>query len=151
MPKTKTKVIFLQDIPGSARKYEVKEVLSGYFRNHLLPRGLAVIATKEALAELEEKRKTAEEDREARIKENEKKASEIAKLTLELAVKAGEDGQVFSSVTKENIEKALAEKGFEGVSAEVDKPIRELGERKIKVFFKDGISTDLKLKVVPEK
>ena len=52
------RVIFLEDIPHVARTGEVKEVKSGYARNHLLPKKLAVAATSQEMSRLESIRRT---------------------------------------------------------------------------------------------
>lgn len=147
MPKTKIKVIFTQDVPGQARKFEAKEVATGYFRNFLLPRGLASVATEDHLESLKDKQAQIEADRSAKIEKANKQKQDLEDLVLNLSVKSGDEGEVYSSISKEDIEKVLKEKGFEDFTVDLDKPIREIGEDSVKVIFSEGISGEVRIKV----
>lgn len=103
-------VLLLEDIPKLGQRGEIKKVKPGYFK-YLLSQGKVALATKE---EIEGRLKpflleTKLKEREDRVKELKE---ELEKIELEFEIKVGKLGQVFSSVTKEKILKALEEKGI---------------------------------------
>lgn len=103
------KVIFLQDVKGSGKKGEMKEVSDGYARNFLFKRKLAVEANKANRNEYEQKQEAnrinAQREEEEAIALKEK----IDALQIEIASKAGEGGRLFGSITSQNIADALKE------------------------------------------
>ena len=103
------KVILLADIKGVGKKGAVINAAEGYARNFLLPRKLGVEATKSNMNELE-LRQRAER---GRVLKDLESAQEMAKLlneiTVTVAVKAGENGRLFGSVTNREIAQALYE------------------------------------------
>ena len=97
------KVIFLQDVKGSGKKGEVKEVASGYAQNFLIKKGLAKEANEQNLAELKgQKRKKEKEAQEELVQANILKKT-LEDLTVELKTKSGEGGRLFGSVTSKQI------------------------------------------------
>lgn len=143
--KKKIKVIFIKDVPGTAYKYDVKDVSLGYFRNYLAPQGLAKVATNEALADLEKKRAQIEEEKKKRIEEFKQKAAQLEGMVLEFKERA-EEGKLFGSVSNYDVEKALQEKGFEGITVSME-PIKQVGEYEAEVNFGEGIKASIKVKV----
>ena len=142
------KVILLEDVKKVGRKFDVREVSDGYARNLLFPNGLAESATPSALKELEKKR--AEIDKEDR--ELMKRLEEISRMlkdrNLEFPVKTGANGEIFGSVTKEMILKGLRDTGLirtERVEIKLERPLKELGEHKVEVHLKKGITAELKV------
>ena len=103
------KVIFLQDVKGSGKKGELKEVSDGYARNMLLKKGLAVEATPENLNKLEGQKASAQHKIDV-----EKAAAQENKTKLDgnkvvIKAKAGTGGRLFGSVTAANVAQAVAE------------------------------------------
>ena len=103
------KVIFLTDVKGQGKKGEMKEVSEGYGRNYLLPRKLAVEATKDNLNTLRIKEKA----KQAAIAAEKAKAIENAKqlesVVVKVAARAGAAGKLFGAVTSQEISDALKE------------------------------------------
>ena len=101
------KVVFLEEVEGSGRIGEVRNVANGYARNYLLPRKLAVAATDhniriaQARAEVEAKRQ-AGLDADAEVL-----AKRLTGLTITIEVKVGEQGRLYGSVTNRDISEAL--------------------------------------------
>lgn len=97
------KVIYLQDVKGSGKKGEVKNVADGYARNLLFPKGLAIEANAKNLSELAGKNSSAAH----KIDVEKQKANEIAKLiggkTVKAIAKAGSGGRLFGAVTAQNV------------------------------------------------
>ena len=95
------KVIFQQDVRGQGKKGELKEVSEGYARNYLIPRNLAMEATRDnlnALA-LKEKAKKAQEAREKA--EAEAAAARLKDVVVTLRARAGANGRLFGAVTSQ--------------------------------------------------
>ncbi len=141
------KVFFTQDVKGVGRKGEIKDVSDGYAKNFLIPRRLAAYATNAVIKESEDKTFAKEE----RLS-HEKKAAEdfFAKTTetpLIFHIKTGKNGEIFGSITTNDIEKAiagkLAEHGMK-FKANLEKPIRSLGEQEIEIVFSSGIKGKIK-------
>lgn len=103
------KVILTQDVPNQGKKGALINVSDGYARNYLLPRGLAIEATKKAIADLKAKEDAAVR-RAALEKQN---AAETAEKLLGVAVKivksGSDDGRLYGSVTTMEIAEALKE------------------------------------------
>jgi large subunit ribosomal protein L9 len=106
------KVILLEDVKSLGRKGDVVEVAEGYGRNYLLPRKLAVEASKGALASLNEQKK-AQAKREA---EERAAAEALAKLLeskpVNVTAKAGGNGKLFGAITNAQIAEAI-ERSFD--------------------------------------
>lgn len=98
------KVILLQDIKNVGKKDEIINANDGYARNFLFPKNLALEATKDNLLKLQAKKDSKAHKKNLEIEEFKKQAEIINKLTLEIKVKAGENGKIFGrSNTKRNI------------------------------------------------
>lgn len=97
------KVIYLQDVKGSGKKGEVKNVADGYARNMLFPKGLAIEANAKNMSELAGKNASAAH----KIDVEKQKANEIADTisgkTVKAIAKAGAGGRLFGAVTAQNI------------------------------------------------
>ena len=140
------RVIFLKDVKNVGKKLDVKNVSDGYARNFLLPQGLAKIATEEAVKNLETQKI-------ASVKEDEKIKNELIALAknlenkeFEFKVKTGEKGEVFGSVTKNDIEKSISVS--RSIEALLDKPIKKLGEHRVEINLGKGVKVNLKIKVI---
>jgi len=149
MAKKKIKIILLKDVPGLGHKFEITEVALGYFRNYLTPNNMAEIVTDKVLARLEEERKKAEEEKRKRIAENKKRAEELKNQTLTFPIKVGDKGQVYGSITEDDIVEKLIKEGYENISVNLSHPLKELGESQVCVDFSDGVK--VLIKVVLEK
>lgn len=143
------KIILLQDIKGLGKKYDVKQVKDGYARNFLLPRKLAKIATAQAIKELErQKIKLEQQEREIKAK-LEKLAADLKNQEFKFNIKTGKKGEIFGSLSKENIKESLIEKG---IKAEVllDKSLKTLGEHQVSINLDMGVETKIKVVLEPE-
>ncbi len=144
------KVIFLQDVKGVGRRHDIKDVSDGYARNFLFPNGFAKQATADALKEADHLKKKLNEDEIVFKKHVEGLLRAIKDRTIEFNIKADKSGAVFGSVTKEMILGAIRDTGLitkERVEIDLERPIKELGEKKIKIRFKNGAEGELKIAV----
>jgi large subunit ribosomal protein L9 len=147
------KVILLRDAPNTGRKYDVKDVSSGFARNFLIPKGLAIVADAESLKNLENKKRLDAEKAEAELKETEKIASKLDGTEVEIKVKAGEEGQLFESINKQKISERLKEMGFNVSKDQVDlkSPIKETGEFPIKLKLDHNLEAEIKIIISKEE
>lgn len=131
---------------------DVVRVRRGYARNYLLPRGLAVVASRGNVRQIEHE-KAIQAQRIAKLREaQEAIAAELEKVTIMVAKEAGADGKLFGSVTSNDVLDGLAAKGVE---IEVDKkklvmpdqPIKDVGSYEVGVKLLYGLTATIKLEV----
>lgn len=148
------KVIFNSDVKGQGKKGEMKDVSDGYARNFLLPRGLAVEATKDNLnaMKLKEKAKAKQMEKDkALAREN---ASKLENIIVKIPAKAGSGGRLFGAITSKEISEAL--EAQHGIQIEKNKivqsePIKSYGSFEVKCKFGYEISGSIHVLVVEEK
>lgn len=147
------KVIFLKDILPTAMAGDVKEVKTGFARNYLIPKGIAVLATKSTMDQVTKLQKEAQERRLVESKKWEEKAKSLKEKTLTITVQTGPTGRLYGSVTNT----LVADKIEEETGIQLDRrnirfpdPIRMIGNYKVPVKLYEGISIDLGLKVVSD-
>lgn len=144
------KVILNQDIPKIGRKYETYNVADGFARNYLLPRKLAEIATKSALARVALVKSIHDEQLQLAETELMKQLEKLSKAELTVKEKANEQGHLFAGIRVEELQKLIKEQvGIEipVVYINLPKPIKETGEHVIKIVVQDK-KTTIKLNVV---
>jgi large subunit ribosomal protein L9 len=129
------KVLLLKDVYKLGRAGDVKKVADGYGRNFLLPQGMAVLATAEALKSAERIREKANVQRAIVNQEMDTVGKQIAGLTLTFPARASETGKLYGSVTTQMIADAIkAKSGVEIARRQIDsQPLRMLGEYKVYV------------------
>jgi large subunit ribosomal protein L9 len=144
------KVILTQEIEKLGGAHEVVEVAEGYARNFLVPRALAVPATKSALANLENMKKVGIR-REARLRgAAEEQAKQFEGKTLVIDAKTGEGGRLFGSVTPADVATALkAQLGIEvnRKQVQLDESIRSAGEYLVPVALHREVRPEIKIQV----
>ncbi|MEX0755239.1 MAG: 50S ribosomal protein L9 [Actinomycetota bacterium] len=131
-----TKVVLQKQVDKLGSPGDVVDVADGYARNYLLPRGLAVRATK-GMVRHQDSLKRAHEVRVVKQKgEFESIASMLAGTPVKVKARAGDEGKLFGSVTADNIADALRaqlEVDVDKRSVHLDEPIRSLGTHEVKV------------------
>jgi large subunit ribosomal protein L9 len=147
---TNVKVLLETDVENLGTGGEVVRVRSGYARNFLLPRGLAVIATPGSLKRVDELKRAAGVRKQAELAQAEQLAKKISdvKVTIERAV--GAEGKMYGSVTARDIEEAYAKAGvtIDKRRMELKDPLKELGSFEVKLKLAASLSTTLKVDVV---
>ncbi len=101
------KVILLQDIQRVGSKGDILEVSEGYARNFLLPRKLAIEATRGHMKELEQKKAAEVQKKNQMAEEARSLAGRLEALKVRITTKAGEGGRLFGSITSKDITEAL--------------------------------------------
>jgi len=140
------KIVLRDDVENLGRKGDVVDVADGYARNFLVPRGLAMKATKGVVQQAEAMRRNraAKEvrDRDAA----QANAAAIAGMRLEITARAGDGGKLFGSVTAADVAEALlAQKAVEVDRRKVglDEPIKEIGETEVEVRLHPDVTATL--------
>lgn len=147
------RVILLQDIENLGKKYEIKDVKNGYARNFLIPKGLAKIATEQAIKRAETQKEAAVKKAEEELKKVQQLASQIDGLELVIPVKIGKEEQLFEKITSQKVSEKLADLGFEIKKEQIDlvEAIKELGEFPVKVNLKHNLEAEIKVIITEEK
>jgi large subunit ribosomal protein L9 len=146
-------VILREEVENLGSRGQVVKVKTGYARNFLLPRRLAVAAT-EANKKIVEQERTAWLKREAKVAAE---AQELGKLLEPLVLifrqKAGENDHLFGSVTAKDIAEALSAQKFELDRKKIllEEPIRVLGEFKVPVKLHRDVTATVTVKVEKEE
>lgn len=143
------KVLLIKDVYKLGRAGDVKKVADGYGRNFLLPQKLAVLATPGAMKTAEKIRSQAEIQRAALNTELTDLADHINGVTLSFAVKAGETGKLYGSITTQDVATGIQEQTrYEVKRQQIDmQPIRELGEYKAHVRLTIDLMPEVKIVV----
>jgi len=147
------KVILLQDVKGTGKKGDVVEVSDGHGRNYLIPRGLAVEATKANLNKLKLEMEAKRKKEERELAEAKDLAKKLSEITLTFKGKAGEGGKLFGSITSKDIAEELKKKHNIDIDKRkivLDAPIKELGVRELEVKVYPEVAGKIKVNVVPE-
>jgi large subunit ribosomal protein L9 len=147
------KIVLREDVDSLGRKGDLLEVADGYARNYLVPRGLAMQATKGVVAQADSMRRSREA-KEARDREAAQAlAAQLGSRTIEVKARAGEGGKLFGSVTAGDVADAvIAQTGIEIDRRKVmlDEPIRELGDAQVQVRLPAEVVVAVAVVVVPE-
>jgi large subunit ribosomal protein L9 len=145
-------IILQEDVEKVGTRGQVVEVAEGYARNFLLPRKLALEATPGNMKRLEKMRATFAK-REATERDSAQKLAELlAGVAITLARKAGENDQLFGSVTSTDVAEALAAQGYniDKRKIQLDEPIKLVGEYQIRVKLYHDVTASVKLAVQRE-
>ncbi len=146
------KVILLQDVKNIGKRDDIVSVSDGYARNFLFPKKLAMEAKTGAMKEVERKR-AAEAAREAEKREEaNEKAKQLKNKGVTLAVKCGEKGRLYGSVTTAEIADELDKQygiRIDKKKIELSEPIKQVGDVTMSVWLYSGITTQMTVHVVP--
>jgi len=144
------KVILLSDIKGVGKKDQIINANDGYARNYLFPKKLAVEATAGNLGNLKAKQESNQYRKDVQKEEAIKLVAKLKEMTLEIKVKAGENGKIFGGVTA----KEIAENLKAQYQIEIDKKkinlsetIKTLGAITVDIKLYEGVIGKLKVQV----
>jgi large subunit ribosomal protein L9 len=145
-------VILQEDIEKLGARGQVVEVASGFARNYLLPHKLALEASSANLKRLEKIRATLAKRTSTEKETAEQQAALLNNVTVRLTRKAGENDQLFGSVTSADLAEALAAQGFtiDRRRIALDEPIKILGESAVTVKLVHGVTAQFKVVVERE-
>lgn len=131
------KIILLQSVQKIGKKFDIKNVSDGYALNYLFPKGLAEKATPQKIEQLELKKKQSDDDQKVQDDLLLKEAEKLNGKTVELKVKANEQGHLFEGIHKDVIVEALGGK-FNEDQIVLENPIKEVGEFTIPLTIGDN-------------
>jgi large subunit ribosomal protein L9 len=146
------KVVFLQNVEGSGRIGEIKEVADGFARNFLLPRRLAAPVTPDAIKRAEA-RAVAEARRQAELDEQARTLAEKLTAPIVITVRAGEQGRLYGSVTAGDIAEEASKLAGEEVDRHLlalEEPIKEVGTYEIALRLTHNVEATMTVEVVGE-
>jgi large subunit ribosomal protein L9 len=147
------KVILTEEVPSLGAPGRVVEVATGYARNYLLPRKLAVQATTGNVKQLEHHRRTIEARQKKLAQGAEAVGARISAVPITIAVRAGEAGRLYGSITSADIAAELKrafDMEVDKRKIEIPEPIKVLGEHTVKVQLHRDVQVLLPVVVVAE-
>ncbi len=145
-------VILREDVEKLGARGQMVKVASGYARNYLLPRKLAVAAT-------ESNKKIVEQERQAHLRRDAKEVADatdlgkmMANLSVTISQKAGENEQLFGSVTTKDIADLLEKQGYtiERRKIILAEPIKTLGEFRVPLRLHRDVTAEITVHVTKE-
>ena len=145
-------VILREHVDNLGRRGDVVKVADGYARNYLLPRKLALIVTDANKRQIDRERKLADLRDAEEKQQAEAIAERLGQVEIEIARRVGENDMLYGSVTSADIAHALAAKGFQIDKRKISlhDPLKALGEVSVPVKVHRDVTTQVKVKVVPE-
>ncbi len=147
------RIILQENVEKLGSRGEVVEVADGFARNYLLPRELAIPATQANLKRLEKIRASLSR-RDATEKESAQQlAQSLASVSLAISRKAGENDQLFGSVTSADIAAALEAQGFkiDKRRIQLEDPIKLIGEYTVPVRLLHDVAATVRLAVTRQE
>lgn len=140
------KVILQSDVKDLGKVGEMVNVATGYARNFLFPRRLAVEATEKRAKEFLHNQKVAEIKKKKAEAARKDQLEKLKGLTLTFKVTAGESDKMFGSLTSKDVSDELETKGFIVDKRDIAfEPIKSLGQYSAKVSFGKGLETEITL------
>lgn len=146
MPKTE--VILIHNVVGLGGESDQVKVSTGYARNFLVPHGLAIPLSQGNKRRLEVLRNRRAEREAKDLNSMTELGKSLTKVTLTIAMKTGEDGKMFGSVTAGTIVDAIKtqlEVSLDKKKIHIEKPIHALGEYEIGLHLHHEVKTSFKL------
>jgi large subunit ribosomal protein L9 len=145
------KIILSEDVDKIGQRGDVVSVADGFARNYLVPKGLAMVASKGALKQAEMmQRARAEKEAKAR-EEATARAEKLQAQPVYISARAGEDGRLFGSVTKSDVARGLADQLGEEVDRHaitLEDPIRTLGSHHVEIPLDAGVNATITVEVI---
>lgn len=147
------KVILRKDVENLGEMGDVVTVKDGFARNYLIPREMAYFASEGAVKRLEVEKKQYEKRLALEKVKAEDIASKIADVQVSVAMKVGEEGRLYGSVTPQMIAQELSLRGydFDKRSIVIEEPIKTLGVFDVKLKLHPEVVSTLKVWVISEE
>jgi large subunit ribosomal protein L9 len=147
-------VILLEKVVNLGGLGDVVKVREGFARNFLIPQGKAKRATRENLAEFEQRRAELEKAQSDQLSVAQEKAAKLEGLMVQITQKAGVDGKLFGSVTNADISDALKNQGFDIPKAAIrmpQGPLKNVGDHPLKVALHADVVVNITVSVLGEQ
>lgn len=147
-----SEVLLLEPVPNVGGEGEKVRVKAGYARNFLVPRKLAIPATRANMRQVEalQQRRAAREAKE--LEEAQTRMSQLQRLSLAIVVKTGEGGKMFGAVTGPDLIAKIAENGIELDRREVQlpAPIKTIGDHSVAIKLHPEVEGEIRFEVLSE-
>ena len=147
-------VILLEKVANLGALGDVVKVRDGFARNFLIPQGKAKRATRENLAEFEQRRSELEKAQADQLTAAQEKAAKLEGLTVQVTQKAGVDGKLFGSVTNADVSEALSAQGFDVPKAAIrmpQGPLKNVGDHQLKIALHTDLVVTITVSVLGEQ
>jgi large subunit ribosomal protein L9 len=147
-------VILLEKVANLGGLGDVVKVRDGFARNFLIPHGKAKRATRENLAEFEQRRTELEKAQADQFSAAQERASRLDGLMVQITQKAGVDGKLFGSVTNADISEALKKQGFDIPKSGIrmpQGPLKNVGDHPLKVSLHADVVVGITVSVLGEQ
>lgn len=143
-------VILTKHVSSLGTAGDVVRVRPGYARNYLLPRGIALVATRNNMAQLEHQKRRIAAEQEKLKEEYQRLAKAVEGASVSIELKKGDGDRLFGSVTAKDIASSLqAQKiDVDRRTVELSEPIRTEGEHEVEIRFSADVKANLKVTVV---
>ena len=148
------KVILEQDLKGKGKKGDLVNVNDGYARNYLIPKGIAVEATKSNIAVMESQKEAKNYKKAKELESAKKLAEKLEKITVTIKAKAGDTGKLFGSITGKDIAEQLKSQHKITVDKrkiELGEPINTLGNVNVQVRLYPEVTAVLNVIISKEE
>ena len=147
-----TNVLLREDVEDLGGRGEIVKVRSGYARNYLLPQGLATLATKGNIKQVEQERAALLRKASNERATAEAQAQQMGDIALRFERRAGENGALFGSVTSMDIAEGLRAKGYEIDRRKIAlrEAIKETGSFTVPVKLHRDVTLQVPVTVVAE-
>ena len=147
------RVILRENLDNLGKAGEVVTVKTGYGRNYLLPKGLAVPATEKDEARLQHEQRAITARVAKLAKELQSESDRLSQVSVSLARAVGEEDKLYGSVNNRDIADALAEQGVKIDARKIllDEPIKTLGMTEVPVKLGHDVTAKIKVWVVKKE
>jgi large subunit ribosomal protein L9 len=145
------KIILTQEVTGLGTAGDVVDVKDGYARNYLVPRGFAIRWTKGGEKDVEQIRRARKIHEIATIEQANEIKARLEGVKVRLAVRSGDAGRLFGSVTPADLAAAIKSAGGPDVDKrriELGSPIKTLGSHQVSVRLHPEVSAKLGIEVI---
>ena len=143
-------LILRKDVQNLGKAGDVVKVRPGYGRNYLLPRGLALAATRGNIAQLEHQKRQIAAEQAKLVAEHKAMAQQLKGVSVSIARKKGQDNKLFGSVSSKDIAEALAQQNIQldRKLIKLDEPFKAIGTYEVPIKFSGDISESIRVNVV---
>jgi large subunit ribosomal protein L9 len=145
------KVILASDVDKLGHKGDVVTVADGYARNYLVPKGLALVASKGSVRQAEDMQRARREREEKAKQEAAARVAVFGASPVYISARAGEGGRLFGSVTKSDVARAIEEQLEESIDRHdirLDDPIRNLGSYQVEIHLHEEVNALVTVEVI---
>jgi len=144
------KIILTQEVRNIGAPGDVVDVADGYARNYLIPRGVAMRATKGTLKQVDTIRRTREVREVRNLEQAQQIAQQLGALTIRIQAKAGDGGRLFGQVTPAQIAEAIAKAGGPKIDKKrlhLEEPVKSLGAHRAHLRLHPEVEAEIEIEV----